>query len=145
MMSTTIRQLALISRVEFLLPNFGSLIMGFAWGVNPPIDVTNLSILLVLSFTIINLSSIIGAQANALFDYELDLRDFRKKKLVQAFDNFRRNRLKTMLIAETVITFVLVIVFTLIRTNPILLALWLVGITLGYVYSAPPLRIKSRS
>jgi len=97
------------------------------------------------SGTIINLSSIIGAQANAIFDYELDLRDFRKKELVQAFDDFGRNRLKNMLIAEMVITFILVVVFTLIRANPILLVLWLVGIALGYFYSAPPLRIKSRS
>ena len=145
MMFTTIRQLALISRAEFLLPNLGSLIMGLAWGVKPPIDITNLVILLVFLFTIINLSSIIGAQANAIFDYELDLRDFRKKELVQAFDDFGRNRLKNMLIAEMVITFILVVVFTLIRANPILLVLWLVGIALGYFYSAPPLRIKSRS
>jgi 4-hydroxybenzoate polyprenyltransferase len=140
-----IRQLVLISRVEFLLPNMGSLIMGLAWGVNASIDITNLVILLALSFTVINLSSVIGAQANALFDYELDLQDFRKKELVQAFENFGRNRLKNVLIAEVIITFVLVVVFTLVGENPILLVLWLVGIALGYFYSAPPLRIKSRS
>jgi 4-hydroxybenzoate polyprenyltransferase len=36
-------------------------------------------------------------------------------------------------------------VFTWITVKPILLLLWIVGIFLGYSYSAPPLRIKSRS
>ena len=145
MMSTAMKLLALISRAEFVLPNLGSLIMGLAWGVNPPIDVTKLVILIVLSFTIINLSSAIGAQANTISDYELDSRDFRKKELVQALDGFEHNQLKKVLIAEFMITFALVVVFMLVRTNPVLFFMWIVGISLGCLYSAPPLRIKSRS
>lgn len=87
-MSVAIKQLAVISRAEFLLPNLGSLIMGLAWGANPPFDLAQLVILIVLSFTIINFSSAIGAQANTISDRELDSRDFRKKDLVQALESF---------------------------------------------------------
>jgi hypothetical protein len=62
--------------------------MGLAWGANPPLGLIDGFILIVLSFSIINLSSLIGAQANALYDYELDLEDYRKKELVQALDSF---------------------------------------------------------
>jgi len=87
-MSKIIRQLAIISRAEFLLPNLGSLIMGLAWGANPSLSLTSMVLLIVLSFTIINLSSAIGAQANTISDYELDSKDYRKKELVQAYDDF---------------------------------------------------------
>ena len=135
-MSKAVRRLALISRAEFILPNLGSLIMGFAWGVNPQIDLAELVILVGLSFTIINLSSAIGAQANTISDYELDSRDSRKKELVQTLDSFGHNRLKKVLIAEFMVTFALVVVFMLIKTNPVLLLVWLIGISLGCLYSA---------
>ena len=76
----SIKLLATISRSEFLLPNLGSLIMGLAWGASPPLGLIDGAILIVLSFSIINISSAIGAQANTLSDYELDLKDGRKKK-----------------------------------------------------------------
>jgi len=104
-----------------------------------------MAILVVLSFTIINLSSAIGAQANTISDYELDSRDDRKKELVQAFDSFGHTRLKQLLIVEFVATLALVVVFMLAKAKPALLLLWVVGISLGGLYSAPPLRIKSRS
>ena len=119
--------------------------MGLAWGTNPPIDVAKLDILIALSFTIINLSSAIGAQANTISDYELDLRDSRKKELVQALNSFGHNRLKKVLIAEFMVTFALVVVFMLVKAKSILLLLWIVGISLGYAYSAPPMRLKARS
>jgi len=144
-MSESIRQLAIISRAEFLLPNLGSLIMGLAWGASPPLSLTEMIILVVLSFTIINLSSAIGAQANTISDYELDLKDERKKELIQALDRFGHNRLKQVLIVEFAVTLALVVVFMLAKAKPTLLLLWIVGISLGCLYSAPPLRIKSRS
>jgi 4-hydroxybenzoate polyprenyltransferase len=144
-MLETIRQLGIISRSEFLLPNLGSLIMGLAWGAGPPLGLAEMAILVVLSFTIINLSSAIGAQANTISDYELDSRDERKKDLVQALDRFGHPRLKQVLILEFVVTLVLVIVFMFTNTKPVLLLLWVVGISLGCLYSAPPLRIKSKS
>ena len=141
----TIRQLAVISRAEFLLPNLGSLIMGLAWGASPPLSLSEIAILVALSFTIINLSSAIGAQANTFSDYELDSKDDRKKELVQALDRFGHNRLKRVMIVEFAVTLVLVVVFMWAKTKPALLLLWIVGISLGWSYSASPLRIKSKS
>jgi 4-hydroxybenzoate polyprenyltransferase len=144
-MLETIRLIGIISRAEFLLPNLGSLIMGLAWGVTPALGFTSLVVLLALSFTIINLSSAIGAQINTLSDYELDSEDNRKKRLVQALDSFGRNRLKGLMIIELLSTLALVSLFMLIQGKPILLLMWVLGISLGWTYSAPPLRLKSRS
>jgi len=144
-MSNRLKSLAKVSRSEFLLPNLGSLIMGLAWGASPPLGLINGIVLVVLSFSIINLSSAIGAQANTISDYELDLKDERKRELVQAFDSFGRKQLKTVLLVEFVLALVLVSLFMLVQEKPILLVLWIVGIFLGCVYSAPPLRLKSRS
>ena len=144
-MSTSIKLLARISRSEFLLPNLGSLIMGLAWGASPPLSLVNGAILIALSFSIINISSAIGAQANTLSDYELDLKDERKKELVTAIDSFGQKKVKTILFLEFFLTLTLVTVFMLIQQKLILLPLWIIGISLGIVYSAPPLRIKSRA
>ena len=144
-MPNSIKSLATISRSEFLLPNMGSLIMGLAWGASPPLDLIDGLILMVLSFSIINISSLIGAQANTLSDYELDLRDDRKKGLVQALDSFGHKKVKIALIIEFLVTLVLVSIFSVIYQKWILLPLWIVGISLGLVYSAPPLRLKARS
>jgi len=144
-MSETIRKLAAISRAEFLLPNLGSLIMGLAWGASPPLSLTEIVVSVALSFTIINLSSAIGAQANTISDYELDSRDDRKRNLVQALDSFGHTRLKQLMTVESVAALALVVVFTFAETKPVLLPLWIAGISLGYLYSAPPLRMKSRS
>lgn len=144
-MFETIKMLVIVSRAEFLLPNLGSLIMGLAWGATPSIGFTDLVVLVILSFTIINLSSAIGAQANTFSDYELDSKDDRKERLVQAIDYLGRNRLKIFLIAEFLLTLILVYLFMLVQGKPILLFMWIVGISLGCAYSAPPLRLKSRS
>ncbi len=144
-MSKTVRQLSIISRAEFLLPNLGSLIMGLAWGASPPMSLSELVFLVVLSFTIINLSSAIGAQANTISDHELDSKDDRKRELVQALESFGHNRLKLVLIVEFTVTLALVVLFMFVKAKPALLLLWVVGISLGCLYSAPPLRIKSRS
>jgi len=104
-----------------------------------------MAILVVLSFTIINLSSAIGAQANTISDHELDSRDDRKEKLVQALDSFGHDRLKKVLVVEFVVTLALVVLFMLAKAKPVLLLMWVVGISLGCLYSTPPLRIKSKS
>jgi len=144
-MFETVKLVGTISRAEFILPNLGSLIMGLAWGVSSIADIAGLVVLLVISFTVINLSSAIGAQVNTYYDHELDSRDERKKQLVKAMDSFGRNRLKGLIVAEFLITAILVILFTSILGKPILLVMWLTGIFLGWAYSAPPLRLKARS
>jgi len=143
-MFETIRLLGAISRSEFILPNLGSLIMGLAWGATPSTSIADLVVLIVLSFAIINLSSAIGAQANTLSDRELDSRDERKRQLVEATNSFGVNRLKKVLAIEFALTLVLVFLFMLIQQKPILLILWVVGISLGCAYSLEPARLKSR-
>ena len=144
-MSNAIKSLATISRAEFLLPNLGSLIMGLAWGASPPLGLIDGLILMALSFLIINISSTIGAQTNTLSDYELDLKDDRKKGLVQALDSFGHKKVKIVLIIEFLVTLVLVSILMIIHQKWILLPMWIVGISLGVLYSSPPLRLKAKS
>jgi 1,4-dihydroxy-2-naphthoate octaprenyltransferase len=119
--------------------------MGLAWGATSSTSVGDLAVLIILSFSVINLSSAIGAQANTLSDRELDSRDERKKQLVEATNSFGVNRLRKVLIVEFACAFVLVFLFMLFEQKPILLMLWIVGIGLGCEYSLPPLRLKARS
>ncbi|MDH5483186.1 MAG: UbiA family prenyltransferase [Candidatus Bathyarchaeota archaeon] len=144
-MFEAVKSLGTVSRAEFLLPNLGSLIMGLAWGAIPSTSILDLVAMMLLSFSIINLSSAIGAQVNTFSDRELDSKDHRKKQLVEAINSFGACLLKKVLVIEFALTLVLVFVFMAIQQKPILLLLWIIGISLGYAYSAPPLRLKSRS
>jgi 4-hydroxybenzoate polyprenyltransferase len=143
-MFETIRSLLTISRAEFLLPNLGSLIMGLAWGATSSESLIDLAILIALSFMIINLSSAIGAQANTLSDRELDERDPRKEQLVKAMKSSRLDRLKKVLVIELLLTLIHVSLFMYIQQKPVLLFLWVIGISLGCGYSLKPTRLKSR-
>jgi len=127
------KSIATISRAEFLLPNLGSLILGLAWGANTTLSLIDTIILLALSFSIINLSSTIGAQVNTIADYQNDLKDPRKQELVQALDSFGHNKTKKIIIIELILTLALVSILTVL------------GITLGIMYSASPVKLKSRS
>jgi 4-hydroxybenzoate polyprenyltransferase len=140
-----LKQFGIVSRAEFILPNLGSLILGLAWGANRTLNLTSFIILLVLSFSIINLSSAIGAQINTYYDYELDTKDERKKQLVSAEESFGRGQLRLAFVVEFVCAFFLVSIFTVIQGKPVLFILWGLGIFLGWAYSATPIRLKSRS
>jgi 4-hydroxybenzoate polyprenyltransferase len=143
-MLKSLKSLGTISRAEFILPNLGSLIMGLAWGATTSTSISELTVLIILSFAIINLSSAIGAQANTLSDRELDSKDERKKQLVEASNSFGVNRLKKTIVIEFALTLILVVVFMLVQQKPILLVLWIIGISVGCTYSLPPTRLKSR-
>jgi len=141
-MLETIRRVGIVSRAEFILPNLGSLIMGLAWGASPPLGLIKGAILVILSFAVINLSSAIGAQANTLSDYELDLKDGRKRQLVQAMDSFGQERLRALLIGEFVIALVLVSFLMLIHGKPILLIMWIIGISLRVCLLCPTYEVE---
>lgn len=134
-----------VSRAEFLMPNLGSLIMGLAWGATRSTGIGDMVILILLSFTIINLSSAIGAQVNTLSDQDLDSKDERKKELVAALNAFGANRLKRVLVTECTTALILVVLFTYIQQKPVLSVLWISGISLGCAYSLQPIRLKSRN
>ncbi len=140
-----VKAFATVSRVEFLLPNLVSLTMGLAWAVVPSISSLDLLIGIAVSLVMINLSSLMGAQVNTLSDYELDVKDERKRNLVEATEYFGRNRLKIVVLIEFVAALATITAFVWVRGKPILLLLWLLGISFGSAYSSPPLRLKSRS
>lgn len=143
-MFKTIRLLAIVSRPEFLPAMASWFTIGFSWGVEPLLSFTELVISAILSFTVIMLSAVIGLQINTIFDHDLDSADNRKKGLVQAMDSLGQSRLKSLVVVEVLISFALAVISSLNQRNPALLLMWAVGIFLGYAYSAPPLRIKSK-
>ena len=145
-MFKTIRLLKIVSRPEFLPANLGSLIMGLSWGLNLPLGSIGESVILAtLSFAVITFVSAIGAQLNTMFDYDLDSMDPRKKRLVQAMGSLGRSKLKSIIIVEFLLSLPFVFLLLLIQAKPALLFLWVAAHFLAYAYSAPPLRLKSRS
>jgi len=145
-MLKTIRLLAIVSRPEFLPANLASLVIGFSWAFNPPLVFTwELVILVALSFATITAVSAFGAQINTMSDYELDSKDERKERLVQAMDGLRRSTVKKSVFIEFLLSLVFVSLLLQIQWKPVLLFLWMAGFFLAYAYSAPPLRLKSRS
>jgi len=142
----TLRSLAIVSRPEFLPANLGSLVVGFSWSIIPPLEsIAKTAILVSLCFFVLTFVSAVGAQTNTLSDYELDCTDPSKKRLVEALDSLGPKRLKSIMIAEFMLSLPIISVLLLIQPKPILLLLWVVGNTLSHVYSMPPLRLKSKS
>lgn len=145
-MPKTMKLLVAVSRPEFLPANSASLIIGLSWGINSPVDlIWRIMIQAILIFTIITLVATVGAQANTMFDYELDSRDSRKKELVQAMSRLGRGRLKSFMIIELLLSFAFFVILFLMQEKSALLFVWMAGVFLAYFYSAPPLRLKSRS
>jgi len=145
-MLKTLRLLATVSRPEFLPANSASLILGIAWSINPPLDpVWELAIPAILVFSVITLVSAVAAQVNTMSDYELDQKDSTKRKLVQAMSTLGRDRVKSIVVTEILLSLALILVLLLIRGNPVLLPMWMAAVLLAYSYSAPPAILKSRS
>lgn len=140
------RLLTTISRPEFLPANSASLIIGISWGINPPSDlIWGLTVPAILGCLVITLVAAYGAQVNTMSDYELDLRDSRKKELVDAMGSFGRSRLRKSMTIELLLSLSLMLILLLVQAKPALLLIWIGGVFLAYAYSAPPLRLKSRS
>jgi 4-hydroxybenzoate polyprenyltransferase len=144
-MFRTPRVLAVVSRLEFLPGSISFFVVGLAWSISPPMSFFEVTISSILVFAIIVLSTIIGFQVNTIFDDDLDRRDDRKARLVQALADLGIGRLKLLIVIETAFGFVFVLLLSLYSGKPALLFMWLVGIFLAFAYSVPPLRLKSRS
>ena len=145
-MSKTARLLLTVSRPEFLPANSASLIIGFSWGLTFPVDVIfGLVVPLILSFAVITLVASFAAHVNTISDYELDLKDETKGKLVQAMSQLGRKKLKLFMILELSLSLALLLFLRFIQAKPVLLFMWIIAVFLAYAYSAPPLRFKSRS
>jgi 4-hydroxybenzoate polyprenyltransferase len=59
-------------------------------------------------------------------------------------NSFGANRLEKVFVIEFILTLILVSLFMYVQQKPILLLLWIVGISLGCGYSLKPTRLKSR-
>jgi len=145
-MLRNLRLLTVVSRPEFLPANSASLIIGLAWGFDRSMHAGGgLVIPFTLAFAVITLVSAFAAQVNTTFDFELDLIDSRKKELVQAMSRLGRKRLKSAMIAEFLLSLAFILILFLIQEKPLLFVMWMIAVFLAYSYSAPPLRLKSRS
>jgi len=144
-MLETVKLFATVSRAEFVLPNLVSLTMGLAWAANSTMKSSDLLVPTFLAFCVINLSSGIGAQVNTISDRDLDSRDDRKKHLVESLERFGRRRLRFMLTLEFLSALALVFLLAYFQGKPLLILLWIGGILFGFMYSAPPFRLKARS
>jgi 4-hydroxybenzoate polyprenyltransferase len=138
--------LQIISRPEFLPANSASLIIGLSWGLTLPVDVAwGLVIPLVLAFAVITLVAAFAAQINTLSDYELDVKDESKKELVQAMSQLKPKMVKIVMLAELAASLAVLLLLVLIQGKIALLLMWMAAVFFAYSYSAPPLRLKSRS
>lgn len=142
----TTRLLATVSRPEFLPANSASLIIGVSWGINLPVDlVWGLTVPVALVFAVITLVSAVAAQVNTMADYELDLKDSRKKELVKAMNRLGRGKVKSAIVVELLLSLVFIAMLFLIQGKTALLLMWITAVFLAYAYSAPPLRLKSKA
>jgi 4-hydroxybenzoate polyprenyltransferase len=145
-MPKTARLLFTVSRPEFIPANSASLIIGISWGINPPVALTwELVASIALCASVISLVSAVAAQVNTVSDYDLDLKDSRKNRLVEAMGLLGRRKIRIFAATELLLSLVLVILLLQIQAKPFLFLMWVAGAFLAYAYSAPPIRLKSRS
>jgi 4-hydroxybenzoate polyprenyltransferase len=134
-----------ISRPEFLPANSASLIIGFTWGLTLPTDIIwKVLVPLVLAFSVISLVAAYAAQINSLSDYELDLKDETKKRLVEAMAKFNKGKLKAAMVAEIGLSLFIVLLLVWLESKPAMVLLWGTAVFFAHSYSAKPLRLKSR-
>ena len=145
-MPNTFKLVANISRLEFLPANLASLVIAICWAINPATAVlTNVAIVAVISFVILALVSLIAAQLNSVYDYQVDRTDENKKVIVRDVDSLGPGRIKRIVAVEFLISLPFISLLLWINWQPVLFLLWLAGNFLAYAYSVPPLRLKSRS
>lgn len=141
-----LKRFFIVSRPEFLPANMGSLIIGLAWGFEASGGFSlRLLVMAILSFLVIAVVSLIGAQLNTLSDYELDSLDPLKRKLIQYLRELGHEKVKTAILFELVLSGILVSSLMFMRGEPVQLAIYISAIFLTYAYSAPPFRLKAHS
>ncbi len=85
----------------------------------------------------------IGSQINNISDYNADEKF--KSYISDSIDYFGVKKVKWMIIIETLIVSVLTIGMSVIRKQPMLMILWLLGLFFAYAYSMKPFNFKSRT
>ncbi len=145
-MRKALKSLTIVSRSEFLPANLAQLAIGVAWSINPALGLSwGMGVVLLLSFLAITMVAAWGAQVNTLYDYEEDSRDERKTELVQAKEYLGTRKLKGFIVLEFALSLVFLLLLIFLQGNLILLFIWVIGSFITFTYSAPPIRLKSRS
>jgi len=135
---------AAISRAEFLLPDLGSIIMGLSLGFNSAPNIVSL-VMLILVFFCSNQSELGNWRPSKHYLWlHLGHQWWTQNNIVTALSKFGQARLKAIMSFEAVIAFLWFFCSCWILEK------WFCYYVdyrnhVRYFYSAPPLRIKSRS
>ena len=127
-------------RLEFCPGATSLLLTGLFWGLNTAINL-NSTVLFLVSAAVLFLSYLQGVHINMLSDYEIDKKY--KRFLPDAIDTLGRNTFKAIFLIECIAAFFLVVSLSIFLSKALLLALWLIGVSMGLAYSLEPLRLKS--
>ncbi|NIO49299.1 MAG: hypothetical protein GTN73_07690 [Candidatus Aminicenantes bacterium] len=134
-----LRNFLIISRANIQIASLPTAALGVALAAKNWSDILNLPVLLfiILFFVILTYS----CNINCLNDLEVDERH--KNYLSQAVKSIGTSKLKILMAAELSIAGIIIISLCILKKEILYLCAFL-GIVCGYVYSAPPLRIKKR-
>lgn len=97
----------------------------------------------ILSLLIWYGAHFIGAQINNLSDYDADKKF--KSYISDTIDYFSEKKVKRMIMIEIILVSAVTIGLTVVREQPLLLILWLLGLFFAYAYSGKPFNFKSRT
>ena len=134
-----LKNFLIISRANIQIASLPTAALGVALAAKSWSDILNLPVLLyiILFFVILTYS----CNINCLNDLEVD--EKHKNYLSHAVKSIGIPKLKFLMAAELLIAGIIIISLCILKKEIIYLLAFL-GIVCGYVYSAPPLRIKKR-
>jgi len=134
-----LKNFLIISRANIQIASLPTAALGVALAAKSWSDILNLPVLLyiILFFVILTYS----CNINCLNDLEVD--EKHKNYLSHAVKSIGIPKLKFLMAAELLIAGIIIISLCILKEEIIYLLAFL-GIVCGYVYSAPPLRIKKR-
>ncbi len=128
-----------VSRWKIQLVSLATILLGPLYAADSLSSLLTLDLLL---YAFLFLTTITFAcNINCYHDREVD--SLRKKNLARAVENLGEPLLRKIMIVESISAFILIIVF-FIRGEPAVSILASLGWMLGYLYSAPPVRLKTR-
>jgi 4-hydroxybenzoate polyprenyltransferase len=134
-----LKNFLIVSRANIQIASLPTAALGVALAAKNWTDIFNLSVILyiILFFVILTYS----CNINCLNDLEVD--EKHKYYLSNAVKSIGIPKLKILMTTELIIAGIIIISLCILKKEIIYLLAFL-GITCGYIYSAPPLRIKKR-
>jgi 4-hydroxybenzoate polyprenyltransferase len=134
-----LKNFLIVSRANIQIASLPTAALGVALAAKNWTDIFNLSVLLyiILFFVILTYS----CNINCLNDLEVD--EKHKYYLSNAVKSIGIPKLKILMTTELIIAGLIIISLCIIKKE-IFYSLAFLGIICGYIYSAPPLRIKKR-